>query len=581
MTKKTIQIALFALLAATILLSPSCKKQTEEDPPGDEIVIAEEAKVIEESTWNQNFIAVDSANFTLTFSKNEAIENIKAGDIIVSSAGEGLLRRVSSVEIINNEIIIQTSEATLTELIQQGLVDFQQQLTIPQIKSVDYHYGGIALDTLNYKNGDEAQFNWNINTVLYDEDGNVQTTGDQIKLTGDFSCDWLFLAKIDIGLIDGLKEVKFGFESNENLNLQHMTGAEYNFEKNYTLATVNFTPIVVIVGIVPLVFTPQLKIVVGVDGSANASITTGVTQSVAFESGLQYLKESGWGSYETFENTFGYQSPQVNVNAGAEAYLKPEFTVKLYSVTGPYTNLKLYGKLDADLLATPWWELHGGLKMAAGVKVEILDKFLLDFTVSDLIDYEVLIAEAPVDTETFTDPRDGQTYNILTIGSQTWFAENLNYETPNSSWYDNSSANGDIYGRLYTWDAALTACPSGWHLPTDDEWKTLEMALGMSQSEADAPGWRGTDQGIQMKSTSGWIYNGNGTNSSGFNALPGGASYSDGSFVPGLGGSGSWWSATGYSGARAWTRGLYYDDDKVSRYSSDKPVGRSVRCLKD
>ncbi|MBU2553156.1 MAG: fibrobacter succinogenes major paralogous domain-containing protein [Bacteroidetes bacterium] len=580
MTKKTIQIALFSLLAATILLSPSCKKQTEEDPPGDEIVIAEEAKVIEESTWNQNFIAIDSTNFTLTFSKNEAIENIKAGDIIVSSAGEGLLRRVSSVEIVNNQIVIRTSEATLTDLIQQGLIDFQQQLTIPQIKSIEYHYGGIALDTLNYKNGNETQFNWNIDIVLYDEDGNVQTTGDQIKLTGDFSCDWLFLAKIDIGLIDGLKEVKFGFESNENLNLRHMTGIEYNFEKNYTLATVNFTPIVVIVGIVPLVFTPKLKIVVGVDGSANASITTGVSQSVAFESGLQYLKDSGWDSYETFENSFGYQSPQVNVDAGAEAYLKPEFTVKLYSVTGPFTNLKLYGKLDADLLATPWWELHGGLKMAAGVKVEILDKFLLDFTVSDLINYEVLIAEAPDDTETFTDPRDGQTYKTVTIGDQTWFAENLNYETANSWTYDDDPANGDIYGRLYTWDAALTACPSGWHLPTDDEWKTMEMALGMSQSEADASAWRGTDQGIQMKSTSGWYDNGNGTNSSDFNALPGGDRGSSGSFYN-LGGHGYWWSSTEGSGTRAWYRSLGYSYDQVYRNYYYKTHGFSVRCLKD
>jgi len=181
---------------------------------------------------------------------------------------------------------------------------------------------------------------------------------------------------------------------------------------------------------------------------------------------------------------------------------------------------------------------------------------------------------------TFTDPRDEQTYNTIEIGSQKWFSDNLNYETSNSWWYDNSSANGDVYGRLYTWYVALTACPSGWHLPSDYEWKTMEMALGMSQSEADDTGWRGTDQGEQMKSTSGWYNNGNGTNSSGFNALPGGGRLENGSFYH-LGSNGYWWSSTERSGTSAWVRALYYVDDQVDRGNSSKAASHSIRCLKD
>jgi len=180
----------------------------------------------------------------------------------------------------------------------------------------------------------------------------------------------------------------------------------------------------------------------------------------------------------------------------------------------------------------------------------------------------------------FTDPRDGQVYAFKNIGSQTWMAENLNYETSNSWWYDNSSANGDIYGRLYTYDAALTACPSGWHVPSDEEWKTLEMALGMSQSEADDTGWRGTDEGEKMKSTSGWYNNGNNTNSSGFTALPGGSRYSNGSFQD-FGGYGYWWSSTESSDAHAWDRGLHSVGGQVYRYGDSKTFGFSVRCLKN
>jgi uncharacterized protein (TIGR02145 family) len=183
-------------------------------------------------------------------------------------------------------------------------------------------------------------------------------------------------------------------------------------------------------------------------------------------------------------------------------------------------------------------------------------------------------------TGTFTDPRDGQTYKTIKIGNQTWFAQNLNYKTADSRWYDNSEANGKIYGRLYTWDAAKNACPDGWHLPSDDEWKILEMSLGMSKSDANRIHWRGTVQGLQMKSTSEWKDNGNGTNSSGFNALPGGQSYRDGSFED-LGYSGYWWSSTEESLKGAWFRSLKYDNVGVDRYDFNMTHGFSVRCVKD
>lgn len=181
---------------------------------------------------------------------------------------------------------------------------------------------------------------------------------------------------------------------------------------------------------------------------------------------------------------------------------------------------------------------------------------------------------------TFTDPRDRQIYSTVEIGDQTWFAENLNYVTKTSWTYDDDSVNGDIYGRLYNCDAALKACPSGWHLPSDEEWKTLEMALGMSQSEADATGWRGSDQGKIMKSTSGWHIRGNGTNISGFNALPGGLRLSFGSYTS-LDSSGGWWSATNSSGNYAWGRYLQYFSRQIARNDDDRARGRSVRCLKD
>jgi len=214
-----------------------------------------------------------------------------------------------------------------------------------------------------------------------------------------------------------------------------------------------------------------------------------------------------------------------------------------------------------------------------------------------------ITADDGVQGNTVTDV-DGNVYKTVKIGDQWWMAENLkvtqyndrtpiNHVTGNSAWtstsggaycsYDNNDANIATYGLLYNWYAVDTKklAPAGWHVPSDAEWKQLEMYLGMTQSQANATGWRGTDQGYQMKSTSGWNSNGNGSNSSGFSALPGGFRYYyNGAFYH-VGSSGFWWSATVYSSVSAWYRELRYSDSGVYRNGDGKQDGFSVRCVRD
>jgi uncharacterized protein (TIGR02145 family) len=130
-------------------------------------------------------------------------------------------------------------------------------------------------------------------------------------------------------------------------------------------------------------------------------------------------------------------------------------------------------------------------------------------------------------------------------------------------------------------------CPSGWHIPSDGEWQIMEISLGMSESEASVRGWRGTDEGYQIKSTSGWHGNGNGSNSSGFNGLPGGFTqwthkgqitgyYSSGN----INGYSSWWSSS-ESGSNSWERFMTHYNDIVYRYNVIRYNGLSARCLRD
>jgi uncharacterized protein (TIGR02145 family) len=190
---------------------------------------------------------------------------------------------------------------------------------------------------------------------------------------------------------------------------------------------------------------------------------------------------------------------------------------------------------------------------------------------------------------------NGNSYKTVTIGTQVWMAENLKVSkyndgsaipnvTDNSQWsalttgawsnYNNNSQNDNTYGKLYNWHTVNTGklCPTGWHVPTDAEWTVLTDYLA-------ANGHSGTE-GKALKSTTGWNSNGNGTDNYGWNGLPGGYRYGNGSFDY-IGYSGNWWSSSQLSTGSAWARGLYYSFDYVGRYYGSKKYGFSVRCLRD
>ena len=197
----------------------------------------------------------------------------------------------------------------------------------------------------------------------------------------------------------------------------------------------------------------------------------------------------------------------------------------------------------------------------------------------------------------------GYDYATVQIGEQCWFAENLRnehyangdvipVELSDSEWssttegaqaiYNNDASNLADYGRLYNWyavDDARGLCLSGWHVPTDGEFMTLEMELGMSESEANSDGWRGTDQGTQMKSSPGDNPSWNGTNTSGFSGLAGGHRLFNGTFD--LGGyNGYFWSSS-LLGSDAWDRELFIGFTEVARSNSYLRYGFSVRCVRD
>jgi len=193
-----------------------------------------------------------------------------------------------------------------------------------------------------------------------------------------------------------------------------------------------------------------------------------------------------------------------------------------------------------------------------------------------------------------------ETYETIVIGEQTWMARNLNYDVPDDDTdvcYDNDPANCAMYGRLYKWTTAMgidsiyntqlwggsdakyrarggDICPSGWHIPSIDEWNTLMEAVGDPSTA-----------GKYLKATSGWTNNGNGTDEYGFSALPGGTGGYD------VGRYGGWWSSIEYTTNNYYAGNYHYNNAYIYGMSSDtesagsgysgKSDLHSVRCLQD
>lgn len=182
------------------------------------------------------------------------------------------------------------------------------------------------------------------------------------------------------------------------------------------------------------------------------------------------------------------------------------------------------------------------------------------------------------DPTDFVDPRDGHRYSTIVVGNQRWMAENLSYQLNQSKYNPNNPITE--YGRLYTFEQALVACPDGWHLPSEDEWKTMEYTLGMQGIELNSIGYRGGSLGSSLKSKTGWILQ-NGTNSLEFNAYPAGLYDNTKGSYEELGAQTYFWTATVASANTAWYRGLTKSFDGIYRDEEDKKKGLSCRCIED
>ncbi len=171
------------------------------------------------------------------------------------------------------------------------------------------------------------------------------------------------------------------------------------------------------------------------------------------------------------------------------------------------------------------------------------------------------------------DGRDTAGYKVIEISNQIWMAENLAFKTDKGSWaYDNDNNNLSVYGRLYNWETAKRACPSGWHLPSDKEWNTLIEYLG---GENVAGGK------LKSKSKSWKSPNTGADNNKGFEALPAGYYEPSDKTFSGAGYTSNFWSSSPAGNDGAFNYEVHYYFAKVRKNNNKQGTGYSVRCVKD
>lgn len=321
-----------------------------------------------------------------------------------------------------------------------------------------------------------------------------------------------------------------------------------------------------------------------------------VTTELYDISGKAILRKSKYtekGSH--FMQISGLASGIYNVNVQSDDF---KYTGKIVSQnpTKGFAQIDFFGRADNSVIEAQMKSKMAQIEMQYNMD----DRLMLSGYSSD---YSTVVIDVPTESKTisfnFVACIDGSdnNYKVVTIGTQTWMAENLRTthytngdEIPDGTgagnilgendpkyWftYDDVIDNVSTYGRLYTWYTVTdnrNACPDDWHLPTDIEWTILTDFLGEMIIAGGKLKEFGTDHWLNPNTGA--------TNETGFSGLPaGGRNYSG--IFDAIGSDGIWWSSTEESASNAWYRYTIYNGENVAKSNGTKEVGFSVRCVKD
>jgi hypothetical protein len=354
-----------------------------------EVKIPETTKVLDAATMG-HLIRQEGSTYYFD-SQATAVASLKAGDVIVSGVGEGFIRKVTAINVTDQEIAVETADATLEDAIQRGTIVVHKTLTPSDLQ---------AAQAVDNEDARADQIAASSSLPFFNEYNVGLSQG--VSLSGSLS----FEPTLDFAVsFDGLKPV----EARSVLTFRQRTDLNLDAESSFSMGVERkiwpppgspplFAPIIVPVGIppfvVPVVLVPDLGVSVGVSGSSVSSVESGITVDTTVVAGVHYTSRGGWKPVADYSQHFSFNPPTLSESTEVKAYVSPELSVRVYGIVGPYVNLEGYGKLTADPAKSPWWGLYAGLEAHAGFSVDfpIMGR-VLDYHAT-VLQLEWLLAQA-------------------------------------------------------------------------------------------------------------------------------------------------------------------------------------------
>ena len=364
-----LRVLLVVIFTILIIPQPGCRKKEPPEPePEPEIIIAENTKIISNQDWMNYLESIDSTDFTITFNTGiNQKHQLAVGDVIVSTAGYGLIRKVTGITEEGGKIIVTTEQARLSDAVPKGELKFNVNIPNPgQYEKIEYIAKGVKVLNEQDRSMDKLALviSSDFGTDFFSVEGEVDITDFQFE--GDYK--WHSV----VGIPPVVLDTAYGsFSLQQNFTLTEELSKSAEFKKTVHLLTVPYGTITVFIGPVPVVITPKLVIEAGVQVEAKSSLSAGVTEDLTVSGGLSY-DGSHWHPSFDLDKELSAIPPSLDNTLEAKVFIKPKLVMVIQFVFKPNVSVQPYAELDAELGASPWWQLYLGIRSDIEMAIDMV-----------------------------------------------------------------------------------------------------------------------------------------------------------------------------------------------------------------